>query len=56
MITLAISVVVMLLGLLLYCMAANPKYAECGRIMFFCGLLVSLLRISSGPLGSVLTR
>jgi len=27
------------LGALLYALAANPKLAELGRIMFFCGLL-----------------
>ena len=26
-------------GALLYALAANPKLAELGRIMFFCGLL-----------------
>lgn len=30
--------VVAILGLLVYLLAANPKAQEIGRIMFFCGL------------------
>jgi len=36
-----IAVIVMILGILLY-LVPNPKVAEIGRIMFFCGLLVTL--------------
>lgn len=31
-----------LVGLLLYVLASNPKVQEIGRIMLFCGLLVTL--------------
>lgn len=30
-------------GALMYALSANPKMNELGRIMFFCGLLVTLL-------------
>lgn len=30
--------VIAILGLLVYLLAANPKASEIGRIMFFCGL------------------
>ena len=32
-----------LVGALMYALAANPKLAEMGRIMFFCGILAFLL-------------
>lgn len=37
--------VVAILGVLVYALAATPKPAEVGRIMFFCGLFVYLLRL-----------
>jgi len=30
---------VAIVGLLMWCLAANAKVAEIGKIMFFCGLL-----------------
>lgn len=44
---LTIAVVIALIGLLDYGVTNNPKAAEIGRIMFFTGLLVTLLRIGS---------
>ena len=44
MVLLAPSIVVGLAGFVLYAMAGNAKAQEVGRIMFFCGLLVALLR------------
>jgi len=40
-----IPLLVAILGVLLYALAANPKLQELGRIMFFCGLFVFLLEI-----------
>lgn len=37
-----VSLLVAIIGLLMYVMSTNPKVAECGRIMFFAGLLVTL--------------
>ncbi len=42
---------VMLIGLLMYALAANPKLQEIGRIMFFCGLFVLLSSGSWAKLG-----
>lgn len=39
----ALSLLVALIGVLMYALAANPKLVEIGRIAFFCGLLVFLL-------------
>ena len=41
------SVLVALIGLLMYALAANPKLVEIGKISFGCGLLAALLQ--SGP-------
>jgi len=38
-----LSVLVLIVGLLMYILCANPKLSEAGRIMFFCGLFVTLL-------------
>ncbi len=35
--------VVCIIGLLMYCLAANGKVAEIGRVLFLCGFLVCLL-------------
>jgi len=45
-ISVALSIAVMLAGLILYLVAAPPKPQEVGRLMFFAGLLVSLLRFA----------
>jgi Na+/phosphate symporter len=38
-----LSVLVALIGVLMYALCANPKLQELGRIAFFCGLLTFLL-------------
>ena len=42
-----LPLLVALVGVLMYALSANPKLGEIGKIMFFCGLFVTLLRI--GP-------
>lgn len=38
-----LTLLIAVIGLLMYALAANPKWQEIGRIMFFCGLLAFLL-------------
>ncbi len=38
--TAIIPILVAIVGLVTYALAANPKAAEVGRILFFCGALV----------------
>jgi Na+/phosphate symporter len=51
MIIATIPALVMVAGALMYALAANPKLAELGRIMFAMGLLVVLLALQGA--GSV---
>ena len=44
---LAIPFAVAIIGLVVYLAAANPKAAELGRVAFWVGLLVGLLRVGS---------
>ena len=44
-----LSVLVALVGLLMYALCLNPKLAEIGRIMFWTGLLATLLRFAGVP-------
>lgn len=44
--SLAISVAVMIAGLIMYLLAAPPKPQEIGRLMFFAGLLAALLKFA----------
>ena len=50
------SLLVALIGVLMYALCAQPKLAEIGRIMFFCGLLAFLLAIGTGHAVSILPR
>jgi Na+/phosphate symporter len=43
MITVYVPPLVMLVGVLMYALSANPKLQEIGRIMFAFGLLVTLM-------------
>jgi hypothetical protein len=43
-----LSLLVALVGVLMYALSANPKLQEIGRISFFAGLLAFLLLASSG--------
>lgn len=46
-----LSLLVSLIGLLMYALAANPKLVEIGRICFGCGLLAFLLRVTETSIG-----
>ena len=41
----ALSLLVAIVGLLMYALAANPKLVRVGEIMFFCGLLAFLMNV-----------
>ena len=49
------SLLVALVGVLMYALCVNPKLQEIGRIMFFAGLLAFLLA-GVGPVVNVLRR
>jgi hypothetical protein len=42
------SLLVALIGLLMFALCANPKLAEIGKIMFWTGLLAFLLTLGAG--------
>ena len=42
-----VSLLVAIIGILMYALCVNPKLQEIGRMSFFCGLLVFLLKV--GP-------
>lgn len=44
----ALSLLVAIVGLLMFALSANPKLVEIGRISFQCGLFVFLLCICQG--------
>ena len=49
-----LSLLVALVGVLMYALSANPKMVEIGRMMFWVGLLAFLLDIGSGrPIGII---
>jgi Na+/phosphate symporter len=50
------SLLVALIGVLMYALCAQPKLAEIGRIMFAFGLLAFLLAVGMGHIVSVLPR
>lgn len=50
------SLLVALIGVLMYALCAQPKLGEIGRIMFFCGLLAFLIAIGTGHAVSILPR
>lgn len=39
-----LSILVALIGLIMYFIAGNTKVVDCGRIMFACGILAFLLK------------
>ena len=45
-----LSLLVAVIGLIMYFVCSNPKAAEVGRIMFACGILAFLLRASDALL------
>jgi hypothetical protein len=44
--TIYLSLLVALIGLLAYALATNPKIVEIGRISYFAGLLAFLLEVA----------
>jgi Na+/phosphate symporter len=48
-----LSLLVALVGVLMYALCANPKLQEIGRLSFACGLLAFLLKVA-GPAISVI--
>ena len=44
-----LSLLMAVIGLLMYFLAANPKLQEVGRICLFAGLLAFLMRIAELP-------
>jgi len=47
------SLLVALIGCVVYLISANHKVEEIGRLAFFCGLLAFLLQAASGHFGIV---
>lgn len=43
-----LSVLVCIVGVLMYALSANPKLVEIGRLSFFAGLLAFLLLVAGG--------
>ena len=43
-----LSLLVALIGVLMYALCSNPKLQEIGRISFFCGLLAFLFVFAGG--------
>jgi hypothetical protein len=50
-----LSLLICVIGLLMYALASNPKLVEVGRMMFWTGLLAFLLT-GLGPMVSVIHR
>jgi Na+/phosphate symporter len=46
-----LSPLVCLVGLVLFFLSERPKVLEAGKIMFFCGLLASLLQFAGKSFG-----
>jgi Na+/phosphate symporter len=48
-----LTLLVALIGVLMFALCVNPKLSEIGRIMFGCGLLAFLLEVSHGAFGII---
>lgn len=48
-----LSLLVALVGVLMYALCANAKLAEMGRLAYACGLLAFLLRVVGAPISVV---
>lgn len=46
-----LSLIVAVIGLVIYFVATNPKVSECGRVMFWTGLLAFLLANGTATVG-----
>jgi len=51
--TIYVSLLVALVGLLLYALSSSGKVAECGRIAYFAGLLAFLLQTAPHVVGTL---
>ncbi len=51
-----LSLLVALIGVMMYALSANPKLVEIGRIMFWVGLLAFLLGIGDGRAIGILSK
>jgi hypothetical protein len=49
-----LSLLVALIGVLMYALCANPKLQEIGRLSYACGLLAFLLEVSGGHALSII--
>jgi hypothetical protein len=49
-----LSLLVALVGVLMYALSANPKLQEIGRISYFAGLLAFLIEVAGGHALSVI--
>jgi Na+/phosphate symporter len=45
-----VPLVVLVVGLLMWALASNPKIAEAGKIMFFCGVLILTMSMAKTTL------
>ena len=50
------SLLIALIGVLMYALCTNGKLQEIGKIMFFCGLFVFLLQFAPGRIISALPK
>jgi Na+/phosphate symporter len=48
-----LSLLVCVVGALVFALSANPKMVELGRLSFWCGLLAFLLRVVGAPVGII---
>ena len=48
-----LSLLVCVIGALVYALSANPKMCELGRLSFWVGLLAFLLRVSAPAFGVI---
>jgi hypothetical protein len=48
-----LSLLVAIIGVLMYALCVNPKLQEIGRLSFACGLLAFLLRVAGPMLGII---
>jgi hypothetical protein len=53
--TIFLSLLIAIIGALVYALASNPKLVELGRLAYACGLLAFLMKISE-PIINLLGR
>ena len=55
-VTIAIVLLVLIVGLLMFALSANDKVTKIGFVMFCCGLLVLLFDLGPAAVGAFLNR